>query len=54
MSPSQSKSSRRHVDPFDDPRWLFELKLEGIRALVVVCREQVGFLSETGCWLSAC
>jgi hypothetical protein len=53
MSPSQSHSSRRHADPFDDPHWLFELKHEGIRALAVVWRGHVGFLSETGRWLSA-
>jgi ATP-dependent DNA ligase len=53
MKFSGSESSSRHADPFDDPHWLFELKHEGIRALAVVWRGHVAFLSETGRWLSA-
>lgn len=53
VNSSRSDSSFRHADPFDDPHWLFELKHEGIRALAVVRRGNVGFLSETGRWLSA-
>ena len=48
MNRAQFGPSRRTVQPFDDPHWLFELKHEGIRALAVVRRGQVRFLSQSG------
>ncbi|WP_447602843.1 ATP-dependent DNA ligase [Nitrospira sp. Nam80] len=43
--------SRRQVRPFDDPHWLFELKHDGIRALVVFQDGRARFLSRQGAWL---
>jgi bifunctional non-homologous end joining protein LigD len=52
MSRAQFVGSRQRVQPFDDPHWLFELKHEGIRALVIVRQGHVRFLSRTGQWLT--
>src|ERR1041384_542333 len=39
---------RRVREPFDDPAWLYELKLDGFRALAHVDRGQVALVSRNG------
>jgi bifunctional non-homologous end joining protein LigD len=52
MKIPQFGPARRHIRPFDDPHWLFELKHDGIRALAVFQQGRVRFLSRQGAWLS--
>src|SRR5206468_11117990 len=35
-------------DPFDDPKWVFEPKLDGIRALVYTTMDSTKLISRTG------
>lgn len=43
---------RRQSNPFDDPDWLFELKLGGCRALALVAKGKVSLVSRTGASLN--
>lgn len=52
MKIARTGSLRQQVGPFDDPHWLFELKHDGIRALVVFQAGRARFLSRHGHWLN--